>query len=371
MSLKNTQSVSTRGQGYVVKVAFIVDITGSMSRTITAVHELINKVIHASIHHFPGIQPEFGFVGYRDYTDSQPFVVIPFTQPDRIIDDFAAVIESDRCAATGGGDEAEDVLGGMQRALHELDWSGARVKIAIHVADAPHHGRKFCEADVGDSYPDREASPRSSNEILADFADQRIDYYFFQVEEHVGRLCTQKMARTFEQEYNACQSRTKNFTIFTFEKNFDLKVFFNRVMEGVSKSVLSFLKKDRTGTFSKPVCSKGELEATDASVAGILDDLSSISVSDLPVAEATSMHHSGASESKRSSFTTAVPSSTKPSASTAKLSSFTRPVSSSTSSSTRPTTSEGKKSSFTTPMPSSTSVSTSHKRSSFTDPTRK
>lgn len=321
MSLKSTQSISS--EVYVVKVAFIVDLTGSMSRTITAVHELINKVIHASIRHFPGIRPEFGFVGYRDYNDAQPFVVIPFTRPERIMDDFAAVIESDLCTATGGGDEAEDVLGGMQRALDGLNWSQARVKIAIHVADAPHHGRKFCDADVDDSFPDQEAHPRPSKDILADFADQRIDYYFFQVEEHIGRLRTQKMARTFEQEYNSCQSRTKNFTIFTFEKNFNLKVFFNRVMEGVSKSVLSFLKKDRTGTFSKAVCSKGELEPTEASVAGILDDLSSISVRDLPVEESATAYHSTTHSS------------------TAKLSSFTRPT------------------------------STSQKKSSFTDPSRK
>ncbi len=84
------------------------------------------------------------FVGYRDHCDGQ----------DRIestdfgtVEEFKIFLEGVR--ATGGGDECEDVHGGLEAALN-LSW-GRKNRCLIHIADAPAHGSRF-HAGCNDSY---------------------------------------------------------------------------------------------------------------------------------------------------------------------------------------------------------------------------
>ncbi len=73
-----------------------------MERTISSVHQLINKIIQSTVENFPGIQPTFAFVGYRDVSDgANQFKCIPFTAPEHIAR-FAARLESSEFAASGG-----------------------------------------------------------------------------------------------------------------------------------------------------------------------------------------------------------------------------------------------------------------------------
>lgn len=229
---------------YTAKIAFIMDLTSSMKRSVDAVHKLRKKVIDDSIKQFPAIDLYFAFVGYRDYCDAEDerIVTIPFT-PACDVEEVFDVLNTDKFKAKGGGDVPEDVLGGMEACLQLLDWSEARVKIGFHVGDAPHHGLKFHTEDILDDHLDMEDRPRGSRAILRDFAFNRIDYYFFEVHGFNGNI-TSKMVSVFKKEYNACQSRTKNFTSYEFAENFDVEVFFQRVMDGVSRSVGSYIYRN-------------------------------------------------------------------------------------------------------------------------------
>lgn len=69
----------------------------------------------------------------RDYGDTQPVEVLPFTSDIAGFKRFVGGV-----TAIGGGDAAEDVFSGLE-AAQGLEW-GAGSRILVHVADAPCHG---------------------------------------------------------------------------------------------------------------------------------------------------------------------------------------------------------------------------------------
>ena len=78
-----------------------------------------------------------GFVGYRDFADRKYRIVsINLTEDTTTVIDFMDEIE-----AYGGGDECEDVYGGLDRVLNH-DWKFP-TRILIHVGDAPQHGSRY------------------------------------------------------------------------------------------------------------------------------------------------------------------------------------------------------------------------------------
>lgn len=69
-----------------------------------------------------------------------------------------------RSNAMGGGDGAEDVAGGLKKAL-SLTWKGD-TRIIIHIADAPAHGAEY-SGGISDNWPgpqdpDRMLPPQDS-----------------------------------------------------------------------------------------------------------------------------------------------------------------------------------------------------------------
>ncbi len=82
-------------------------------------------------------QVRVAFVGYRDFADRRDRIVsINLTEDTSAVMDFMDEIE-----ANGGGDECEDVFGGLERVL-TLDWKFP-TRILIHVGDSPQHGSRY------------------------------------------------------------------------------------------------------------------------------------------------------------------------------------------------------------------------------------
>jgi hypothetical protein len=223
----------------IAKLCFLVDCTGSMSHAINGVRDILVDILEESTQAFPGIALEFGFVGYRDYGDKPQFEVFPFTGE---IVELAKQINKVR--ATGGDDEAEDVLGGMETALTGLDWSGARFKVMVHIGDAPAHGSRFHDPSVGcnDNHQDKENCPRPSADILGDYADNHIDYHFALMESgrKSGLVTTNHMAEVFKEEYDQKQSRKRNFTVMDLQ-TFSTEGLFSNVLKGLTGSIAARL----------------------------------------------------------------------------------------------------------------------------------
>jgi hypothetical protein len=221
-----------------------MDMTGSMEPQRDAVLEKIGELIDKSLEEFPDVAIEYGLVGYRDVDapSSARYVLIPFSSD---LGYFTS--ELGRCECNWGDDEAEDVLGGMEYALKRLDWTGSRIKLLFHVGDSPHHGHIFADAAAGgchDRHTDLECSPRPYRDILHDFSDSHIDYYFALVRNPRGEIKTRHMAELFKEAYDSCQSRKNPMQIVDLS-SFSPDSLFGAVLEGLSSSIRSFVKNRR------------------------------------------------------------------------------------------------------------------------------
>ncbi len=88
--------------------------------------------------------------------------------------------------ASGGGDEPEDVAGGLEAAT-KLKWQ-SKARYAIFIADAPAHGKKYhrCTCEIckspsgdcyGDSHPKGDPKGRDPELLIQKLA--KLDVNFF------------------------------------------------------------------------------------------------------------------------------------------------------------------------------------------------
>jgi hypothetical protein len=240
----NTVSSASHRQEklYTAKICFLLDLTGSMEPQRDAVMNKIFDITDGISVTFPDVHIEMACVGYRDVdvNDSQRYEIIPFTSDAEA---FSVALASCHCG--GGGDEAEDVLGGMDMALKKLDWSGARIKVMFHIGDSPHHGLLFHDESAGgcnDSHPHLFQTPRPYTEILADYADNHIDYNFGLVNNPRNEIKTREMARLFAQSYNSYQSKKNEFGLMDLS-DFSPDHLFDKVLAGLTGSIRSFMSR--------------------------------------------------------------------------------------------------------------------------------
>ena len=130
--------------GTPLDVAFIIDVTGSMSDDIAAVKSASIGIINALYERTTDLR--IAVVSYRDFCDSCD----PTNPAHCNVYDFSGDISSvkshiNSLSATGGADWAEDMPEAIYRA-GGLSWRTDATRVAILMADAPPH----CPGDVGD-----------------------------------------------------------------------------------------------------------------------------------------------------------------------------------------------------------------------------
>ena len=159
-----------------VKMCFLIDCTGSMEPWIQAAKDQVKQMIQTTQTEQPDAEFQTAFVGYRDYGEEERFIVVDFTEPDNML----ARVES--VHADGGSDAAEDVAGGLDR-VWELNWRDADVRMVVHIADAPPHGRNYHPITLSDRYLDGDPEGRDPLVYIEKFADRRIDYTFVKIDD--------------------------------------------------------------------------------------------------------------------------------------------------------------------------------------------
>ncbi|KAJ1556879.1 hypothetical protein HK405_001512, partial [Cladochytrium tenue] len=103
----------------------------------------------------------------------------------------------DTTKAEGGGDAAEDIVGGLHEAT-KLDWN-ARYNVLLHFADAPGHGRGW-NCSLSDNYATDDAISVPTSRVanapgyLRDLVSKKVYYHFIAVDkpkytfETVGKI---------------------------------------------------------------------------------------------------------------------------------------------------------------------------------------
>lgn len=92
-----------------LEVGLLCDCTGSMAEWIDRAKSTLKQIIENTIQSCDRkLKVRVCFVGYRDVEDTERFSIVGFNQNVEKVKKFISTVEAD-----GGGDEAEDVLGGI------------------------------------------------------------------------------------------------------------------------------------------------------------------------------------------------------------------------------------------------------------------
>ena len=81
--------------------------------------------------------------------------------------------------AEGGGKIPEDVAGGLSIVLKQ-SWA-AKVRVLIHIADAPGHGHIYQDPTFDDECPGGDPTGLKLESLAGDIAMKKIAYFFVKV----------------------------------------------------------------------------------------------------------------------------------------------------------------------------------------------
>jgi hypothetical protein len=157
-----------------VNLAFVVDCTSSMEPWIDEVRTKMGTIVDSTQELHPSATLRVALVAYRDYGDSVEREVWDFTSPYDVQEALEGI------HAFGGGDEAEDVAGGLTEVV-DLTWGVGDINMVIHIADAPAHGRRFHGASVSDRFLAGDPEGRCPVHCLRTLADRGISYTFVRI----------------------------------------------------------------------------------------------------------------------------------------------------------------------------------------------
>jgi vacuole morphology and inheritance protein 14 len=128
-----------------------------------------------------GLKVRISFVAYRDICDGKlNYEIKEFTED---IDSMKKFIGG--LLATGGGDQCEDVAGGLTYALQQ-NWK-AKAKYAVFIADSPAHGKNY-HVNCLDDYPQGDPKGRKIEDLIAQFAKNDINLYAIKITDSTDKM---------------------------------------------------------------------------------------------------------------------------------------------------------------------------------------
>lgn len=175
-----------------VQLCFLLDCTASMQVWIDAARDEIYSILAETRQEYSDADFEVAFVGYRDYGDTVQHIVYPFT---RDIEDMR--IKISHTDAIGGWDTAEDVAGGLERAVGLFsNTPRTGVRHIVHILDAPPHGAQFHGSRVRDRYPNGDPNGNDPLRWIREMCRKTIDYTIVKVDD-----CIDTMVDVFHNSY--------------------------------------------------------------------------------------------------------------------------------------------------------------------------
>ena len=164
-------------------IMFIMDLTGSMGIWLNEAKKNIKKIIEEIIDNNPGSKIRISFIGYRDFIDEKEerkYDSIQFTDNVELINNFLSNLD-----CSGGGDEPEDVVGALQKALN-MNWQ-SNAKYAVLVCDAPCHGKNYHNISY-DKFPNGDPSGIKLEDIIKKFYEKNITFYCIEINKNTKTM---------------------------------------------------------------------------------------------------------------------------------------------------------------------------------------
>lgn len=163
-----------RTPSVIVKIAFVLDCTGSMEHWIYEAKTKIQEIVSSTRGLHPNAEFEVALVAYRDYDDVVRRRVVDFTTPDDVVRALRGI------RAEGGDDAAEDVAGALERTC-SLTWGPSDVRLVFHIADAPAHGIQFHGPRVSDRFPEGDPDGNDPLRSLRHLAEMNAEFTFVRI----------------------------------------------------------------------------------------------------------------------------------------------------------------------------------------------
>ena len=189
-------------------LAFIMDITGSMSSYLQMAKDKIIGMIDNIKKNCGTVDVKLGFVGYRDYLDSNhEYLTVELNNNSKEVRDYISKVE------VGGGGDCEDMPGGLNIALN-FKWSG-KSRFAVLIADVPCHGKKYHGLEGFDSHPNGDGK-YNIDKIIEEFARKNISLLCLNITDK-----TINLYNNFVDYYQ--RGRTGNTSASIYVDNFNKK----------------------------------------------------------------------------------------------------------------------------------------------------
>ena len=156
-------------------LCFAIDGTGSMGPAMKGVVSTVRSIIGELQDGQKHLKFNLGLVVYRDVGDGdQRFAVYPF---DGSISGFEKFLDNQ--TPTGGADQCEDVLGGLDQ-VTKLDWQFQN-RVLILIADAPCHGDQYHNG-CGDDYPSGSfPGSKEAGQVVSALQQSGVDFTFLKI----------------------------------------------------------------------------------------------------------------------------------------------------------------------------------------------
>jgi len=181
---------------------FIMDITESMQDLLDETRDSIKYILDKIKRDSPGIDVRFAYEGYRDFADlkaGQKYYTIDF---ETDLDLFKSKLNE--ITAIGGGDDAEDVAGGLNDGL-KMNWR-SNARYAILIADAPGHGNQYHDNEVQDDYGNGDPNGLVIEDLMEKYVDNNINLCLTKIDDYTD-IMFDKMMQAYK--LRSAQSKDK------------------------------------------------------------------------------------------------------------------------------------------------------------------
>ena len=181
---------------------FIMDITESMQDLLDETRDSIKYILDKIKRDCPGIDVRFAYEGYRDFADlkaGQKYYTIDFKTD---LDLFKSKLNE--ITAIGGGDDAEDVAGGLNAGL-KMNWR-SNARYAILIADAPGHGNQYHDNEVQDDYGNGDPNGLVIEDLMEKYVDNNINLCLTKIDDYTD-IMFDKMMQAYK--LRSAQSKDK------------------------------------------------------------------------------------------------------------------------------------------------------------------
>ncbi|PKY30809.1 kinase-like protein [Rhizophagus irregularis] len=165
-----------------VDLCFVLDCSGSMGPHIAAAKDCILQVSNYVKHTNPSIKLRVGFCGYRDhYNGLNRLQIFDFNDQ---YDQFTQYMQN--VLPISNDDLPEDVLGGLNAAITQLNWQNS-TRVLLHIGDYPPHGRRFTSLE-DDKYPDGDPNGLTAESVLEKMQSKNILYFFGKITDYTDKM---------------------------------------------------------------------------------------------------------------------------------------------------------------------------------------